>query len=141
MFWIIPTLFAVCTAMLVYVLLIALREAEEAHVSEYTADTARQFEDLFLFIPPDQLRRLTHITALVVFLLLFMLAGLLAAPLSAQDPADPAPAGSAESMQVSGLDFSTTYYFAMKTSDEVPNESPPSGKARGTPASRKGRQA
>lgn len=75
MLWLVPSLFAVCTAMLVYVLLVALREAEETHVVEYTADTARQFEDLFLFIPPEQIRRLTHITALVVFLLLFMLAG------------------------------------------------------------------
>jgi tight adherence protein B len=61
--------------MLVYVLLVALREAEEEHVTSYTVDTARQFEELFLFIPPEQIRRLTHITALVVFLLLFMLAG------------------------------------------------------------------
>lgn len=75
MFWIVPALFAVCTAMLVYVLLVALRDAEATHVAEYTADTARQFEDLFLFIPPEQIRRLTHITALVVFLLLFMIAG------------------------------------------------------------------
>jgi len=74
-FWIVPALFAVCTAMLVYVLLVALRDAEATHVAEYTADTARQFEDLFLFIPPEQIRRLTHITALVVFLLLFMIAG------------------------------------------------------------------
>jgi len=73
--WLVPSLFAICTAMLVYVLLVALREAEETHVAEYTADTARQFEDLFLFIPPEQIRRLTHITAGVVFLLLFMLAG------------------------------------------------------------------
>lgn len=75
MLWLVPSLFAICTAMLVYVLLVALREAEETHVAEYTADTSRQFEDLFLFIPPEQIRRLTHITALVVFLLLFMLAG------------------------------------------------------------------
>ena len=75
MLWLVPSLFAICTAMLVYVLLVALREAEETHVAEYTADTARQFEDLFLFIPPEQIRRLTHITAGVVFLLLFMLAG------------------------------------------------------------------
>jgi tight adherence protein B len=74
-FWLVPILFAVCTALLVYVLLVALRDAEEEHVSEYSADTARQLEDLFLFIPPQQIRRLTHITALVVFLLLFMLAG------------------------------------------------------------------
>ena len=75
MFWLIPTLFGVCTALLVYVLLVVLREAEETHVAEYTSDTAQQFEDLFLFIPPEQIRRLTHITALVVFLLMFMISG------------------------------------------------------------------
>ncbi len=35
----------------------------------------------------------------------------------------PSVAGSAESITVSGLSASTLYYFAMKTSDEVPNES------------------
>ncbi|MFC1655328.1 prepilin-type N-terminal cleavage/methylation domain-containing protein [Patescibacteria group bacterium] len=39
--------------------------------------------------------------------------------------AEPTPAayGSAESMTVSGLSSATTYYFAMKALDEVPNES------------------
>lgn len=35
----------------------------------------------------------------------------------------PSVAGSAESMTVSGLSSGTTYYFAIKTSDEVPNTS------------------
>ncbi len=35
----------------------------------------------------------------------------------------PAAAGTGQSMTVSGLSASTTYYFAMKTKDEVPNES------------------
>ena len=35
----------------------------------------------------------------------------------------PSVAGFSESMTVTGLSSSTTYYFAMKTSDEVPNES------------------
>jgi hypothetical protein len=35
----------------------------------------------------------------------------------------PSVAGTAESMTVTGLSESTTYYFALKTSDEVPNES------------------
>lgn len=75
MFWVVPTLFALCAGLLVYALLASLREAEESYVSEYTADTARQFEDLFLFIPPEQIRRLTHIAALVIFLLAFMVSG------------------------------------------------------------------
>ncbi len=75
MFWLIPSLFALCTAMMVYVLLVALHDAEEQHAAVSSADTAREFENLFLFIPPEQIRRLTHITALVVFLLLFLTAG------------------------------------------------------------------
>lgn len=35
----------------------------------------------------------------------------------------PSPAGSAESMTVTGLVPNTTYYFALRTSDEVPNTS------------------
>ena len=42
-----------------------------------------------------------------------------------QATGEPAPsvAGSAETFTVTGLSASTTYYFAIKTSDEVPNES------------------
>ncbi|MEK9138991.1 MAG: fibronectin type III domain-containing protein, partial [Bacteroidota bacterium] len=36
----------------------------------------------------------------------------------------PKSAGSAESFVVAGLSPSTTYYFALKTADEVPNWSP-----------------
>lgn len=36
----------------------------------------------------------------------------------------PSAAGAGESMTVSGLSAATTYYFAIKTSDEVPNQSP-----------------
>ena len=36
----------------------------------------------------------------------------------------PHPAGTAESMIVTGLDGGQTYYFAIKTQDEVPNTSP-----------------
>ena len=75
MFWLVPTLFALCAGLLVYALLASLREAEESYVSEYTADTVRQFEDLFLFIPPEKIMRLTHIAAAVVFILAFMVSG------------------------------------------------------------------
>ena len=75
MFWIVPSLFALCAVLLGYVLLNALREAEESYASEYTADTARQFEDLFLFISPRQMLFISRIVAIIVFFMLFFLAG------------------------------------------------------------------
>ncbi|MEE9367908.1 MAG: type II secretion system F family protein [Pontiella sp.] len=72
MFWLVPSLFALCAGLLIYALLNSLRDAEESYVNEYTADTARQFEDLFLFVPPEKILRLTHIAAGIIFLLLFM---------------------------------------------------------------------
>jgi len=48
------------------------------------------------------------------------------------DEPAPQPAGSSETFTVTGLDANTTYYFALKTSDEVPNESPLSNVASNT---------
>jgi tight adherence protein B len=75
MFWLVPTLFGVCAILMGYVLLSALREAEESYASEYTADTARQFEDLFLFISPQQMLFISRTVAVIVFLLFFFAAG------------------------------------------------------------------
>lgn len=71
----VPTLFALCAGLFVYVVFNALNEVEDSYVGEYTADTERQFEDLFLFIPAGQILRFTHIVAAVVFILLFMASG------------------------------------------------------------------
>ncbi|MGQ9810917.1 MAG: S8 family serine peptidase, partial [bacterium] len=45
---------------------------------------------------------------------------------------DPGPAGATETMTVSGLDFNTTYYFALKVFDEYGNPSPISNLASET---------
>jgi extracellular elastinolytic metalloproteinase len=45
---------------------------------------------------------------------------------------DPQPAGSPESIMVSGLNFNTTYHFALKVADESANISPLSNPASGT---------
>jgi len=74
-FWIIPSLFGLCAVLMAYVLLSALREAEESYASEYSADTARQLEDLFLFISPQQMMFISRTVALIVFLLFFLAAG------------------------------------------------------------------
>lgn len=72
MFWLVPSLFALCAALLVYGVSTILHDVEESHVSAYTHDTSQQFEEMFLFIPSAQIMRFTHIAAIVVFLLAFM---------------------------------------------------------------------
>jgi hypothetical protein len=55
MIWIVPALFAVFAMLMSYVLLRALREADQSYASEYTVNTSRQLEDMFLFISPKQM--------------------------------------------------------------------------------------
>jgi VCBS repeat protein/fibronectin type III domain protein/FG-GAP repeat protein len=59
-------------------------------------------------------------------------AGTFAAATQVTGEPSPASAGTAESMVVSGLAASTTYYFAIETSDEVPNFSSLSNVPTGT---------
>ncbi len=80
LFWLVPSLFALCAALMGYVLLRALREAEESYASEYTSDTARQFEDLFLFISPRKMLMLSRMVAIMVFFLLFFSVGKMGSP-------------------------------------------------------------
>lgn len=75
MFWLVPTLFACCAGLFVYALLSSLRNAEESYADEFSADTSRQFEDLFLFIDPRLILRITHLAALLMFMVSFALAG------------------------------------------------------------------
>lgn len=80
MFWIAPALFALCAALMGYVLFCALRDAEESYASEYTSDTARQFEDLFLFISPAQMLLLSRLAGVMIFFLLFIMVGNMNSP-------------------------------------------------------------
>lgn len=77
----VPLLYAGCFAGLSFVLVKALQEASQSYADEYTTDTARQFEDIFLFIPPRRLLEIARIAALTAFLLFFFLLGDLASPL------------------------------------------------------------
>lgn len=70
---IIPAVYALCFGGLSYVLVKALREASDSYADEYTQDTSRQFEDIFLFIPPKRLLEIAWIAAIAVFLLFFFL--------------------------------------------------------------------
>ena len=75
MFWIVPILFALFAMLMGYVVLCSLREAEESYASEYTSDTARQFEDLFLFISPKQMLNMSRLLAICIFFMLFFTSG------------------------------------------------------------------
>lgn len=58
---------------LAYVLMQALFSGAESYASEYSTDTARQFEDIFVFIPPKRIAEAGWAAAAVVFLLVFLL--------------------------------------------------------------------
>ncbi|MEI6891210.1 MAG: type II secretion system F family protein [Pontiella sp.] len=75
MFWMVPTLFALCAGLVAYALLNSLRNVEESYASEYADETVRQLEDVFLFVSPKLILRITHLTALLVFILGFVVAG------------------------------------------------------------------
>ena len=56
-----------------YVLLNALRSGAETYSGEYAQDTARQFEDVFLFIPPRRIAEAGWASAGTAFLAVFFL--------------------------------------------------------------------
>lgn len=72
---VIPLLFALCFGGLAWLLLVALREGLASYGQVYAVDTAREFEDVFLFIPPQRLLDLSRAAALSAFLLVFLLCG------------------------------------------------------------------
>jgi tight adherence protein B len=71
----IPIFFALCFGGLGYVLMLALREGADAYSGEYSEDTARQFEDVFLFIPPKRIAEIGWAIAIAVFITTFLLLG------------------------------------------------------------------
>lgn len=73
--WIAASLFALFALLMSYVLLRALREADQSYASEYTVNTTRQLEDMFLFISPKQMLFISRTLALFVFMLFFFAAG------------------------------------------------------------------
>jgi len=69
------TLVALSMTGLGYVILRAFRTGAETYSGAYAADTARQFEELFLFIPPRRIAEAGWAAAAAAFLIVFMLAG------------------------------------------------------------------
>lgn len=71
----IPTLFGLSLGGLAYVVLRALRAGAEAYSGAYAQATARQFEDIFLFIPPRRIAEAGWALGATTFVLIFLLTG------------------------------------------------------------------
>lgn len=76
----IPLLFAACFSLLSLALLRAFREGEEGYTEAYAEETARAFEDLFLFIPPARIAQASRALAALAFVSLFLMIGDLSQP-------------------------------------------------------------
>jgi len=75
MHWLIPSLFAVSLTGLTYVLLRALYSGARAYSGEYSEHTAREFEDIFLFIPPRRIAEVGWSISATTFIVVFFLTG------------------------------------------------------------------
>lgn len=71
----VPLLFALCFGALTYVLMGVLGEGMKNYAGTYAQDTARQFEDLFLFIPAKRIADLARTAAAAIFVIFFLLFG------------------------------------------------------------------
>lgn len=72
MMWFTATLFALAFAGLTVVFLRALRDGADRYAGAYSQQTARQFEEMFLFIPSKRITELAYAAAAAVFLLAFL---------------------------------------------------------------------
>ncbi|TAN38325.1 MAG: secretion system protein [Verrucomicrobia bacterium] len=71
----IPLLYALCFAGLAYTIGRAVREGMDGYASTYATETAREFEDIFLFIPAKRLADIARLSALALFLVIFFTLG------------------------------------------------------------------
>jgi len=73
--FLIPLLFAVSIGGLGYVIAQAVSTGAEAYSSAYSQDTAREFEDVFMFIPPKRIAEAGWAVSAAVFILVFLIVG------------------------------------------------------------------
>ncbi len=71
----IPLLYGLSFALLAYACVRALQSGAESYAAVYTERTARQFAEMFYFIPPRRLLEIAWAAAAVVFLTFFLAAG------------------------------------------------------------------
>lgn len=70
-----PILFGLSFAGFAWVIVRAILAGSDAYSGTYSEDTAQQFADIFLFIPPKRLEEIRWASSAVFFLLGFMLTG------------------------------------------------------------------
>lgn len=75
--FIIASLFTISFTGLTYVLMQAVMSGAEAYSGAYAEDTAKQFEDIFLFIPPRRIAEAGWAIAAATFITVFLLTGTL----------------------------------------------------------------
>jgi tight adherence protein B len=71
----IALMFGVCFAGLGWVLGQALQSGMLAYTGAYSQNVARQYEDIFLFIPPKRIAEIGRVSALAMFVLFFFMTG------------------------------------------------------------------
>ena len=71
----IPVLYGLCFAGLAFLISAAVRDGMTGYASTYATETAREFEDLFLFIPAQRLADIARLAALALFLVFFFVLG------------------------------------------------------------------
>jgi len=73
--FLLPLLFALCFGGLAFALLRAIREGLASYTGGYAEDTARRYEDIFLFIPAQRILHMARTAAAGLFVLFFLLFG------------------------------------------------------------------
>ncbi len=73
--WIAPLLFGVSLGGLTWIIVRAVMSGSDAYSGAYSESTAREFEDVFLFIPPQRLEEIRWASSAVLFLCTFLLTG------------------------------------------------------------------
>jgi tight adherence protein B len=72
---IIPTLFAISLGGITFVLMRSMSSGAEQYTGSYSEQMAKQFEDVFMFVPPQQIARMGWIAASISFIAIFLLVG------------------------------------------------------------------
>ena len=75
LFWLIPTLYLICFACLAYSVIQVIKAGTESYSNVYTDQTARQFADIFFFIPSRRLLVLSLTGSITCFIIFFFLTG------------------------------------------------------------------